>query len=169
MGKQQARLQDHGLMENRKAGQRGDAPGHLAREDMTRAEVETLGSTILRLAGLDGWRVRGVYERDDVGDEDDIAGSRGRCYFDEQLIWINMRYARDEQEVRQILAHEIAHARVGPREAHDRAFEDEWERMKRICARGSDGKGENEGRRPEPKEDPVNDGDGNDDTAWSGR
>jgi hypothetical protein len=66
---------------------------------MAQAEVEALGSGMLRAARLDGRRVRGVYERDDLGDEDDIAGSRGRCYLGGRLIWINMRYRRDERKV----------------------------------------------------------------------
>jgi predicted SprT family Zn-dependent metalloprotease len=54
-----------------------------------------------------------VYEQDDLGDEDDIAGSYGRAFFDEKLVWVNMRYADNPTLVREILLHEIAHAHIG--------------------------------------------------------
>jgi len=75
---------------------------------MTRKqEIEDEGAALLAEHGLSGWRVVAVSEEDDLGDEDDIAGSRGRCLHDERVIWINLRY---EDDARNILLHEIAHA-----------------------------------------------------------
>jgi hypothetical protein len=91
---------------------------------MTKQEIEDLGQAMLEHHGLSDWRIRAVYEEDDMGDEDDIAGSYGRTYYEEKLIWINMRYADDPTLVRKILFHEIAHALVGPCEGdqHDEEF-----------------------------------------------
>ena len=74
--------------------------------------------------GLSGWIARAVYEQDDMGDEDDIAGRYGRAFHEERLIWVNMRYADDPTLVREILLHEIAHALLGQREGdqHDEEF-----------------------------------------------
>lgn len=84
---------------------------------MTKQEIEALGQAMLKEHGLSDWRVRAVREEDDTGDpEDDIEGSRGRCYYEEKLIWVNMRYADDPTLVREILLHEIAHALLGQRE-----------------------------------------------------
>jgi hypothetical protein len=81
---------------------------------MTKQEIEALGKAMLTEHGLSDWTVRAVREEDDTGDpEDDIEGSRGRCYYDEKLIWVNMRYAGDAPMVREILLHEITHALVG--------------------------------------------------------
>jgi hypothetical protein len=80
---------------------------------MIKREIEDLGQAMLEHHGLTDWRVRAVYEEDDMGDEDDIAGSYGRTYYAEKLIWLNMRYAGDALVVREILLHEIAHALVG--------------------------------------------------------
>jgi len=79
-------------------------------------EIEDLGQAMLEHHGLSDWRIRAVYEEDDMGDEDDIAGSYGRTYYEEKLIWINIRYADDPTLVREILLHEIAHALLGQRE-----------------------------------------------------
>lgn len=91
---------------------------------MTKQEIEDLGQTMLKEHGLADWTVRAVYEQDDMGDEDDIAGSYGRAFHEEKLIWINMRYADDTRLVREILLHEIAHALLGQREGdqHDEEF-----------------------------------------------
>jgi hypothetical protein len=95
---------------------------------MTRREIEALGAEMLKAVGESGWAVKGVREEDDLGDEDDIVGSRGRCYYDDRLIWVNMRYADDESMVREILEHEIAHAVLGRRQPghakHDQLFYD---------------------------------------------
>jgi hypothetical protein len=89
---------------------------------MTRQEIEALGQSMLVECGLDGWRVRGVYEIDDMGDEDDIGGSRGRCHYAEKLIWVNMRYADDPDMIRKILQHEITHALLPPGVGHGAEF-----------------------------------------------
>ena len=83
---------------------------------MTKQEIEALGQALMEEHGLSDWRVRAVYEQDDMGDEDDIAGSYGRTFHEEKLIWVNMRYADDPALVREILLHEIAHALLGQRE-----------------------------------------------------
>jgi len=81
---------------------------------MTRPEIEGLGESMLKEHGLHDWTVRAVSEEYDTGDpEDDIKGSYGRTYFEERLIWVNMRYADDPTLVREILLHEIAHALIG--------------------------------------------------------
>jgi SprT-like family len=91
---------------------------------MTRQEIEALAQTMLKEHGLANWTVRAVYEQDDMGDEDDIAGSHGRAFHEERLIWLNMRYADDTRLVREILLHEIAHALLGQRvgDQHDEEF-----------------------------------------------
>lgn len=82
---------------------------------MTKQEIEALGQAMLEEHGLSEWTVRAVREEDDDGDpEDDIEGSRGRCYYEEKLIWVNIRYADDALAVRQILLHEITHALLPP-------------------------------------------------------
>lgn len=83
---------------------------------MTKQEIEALGKAMLKEHGLSDWTVRAVHEQDDMGDEDDIAGRYGRAFYEETLIWVNMRYADDPTLVREILLHEIAHALVGQRE-----------------------------------------------------
>jgi hypothetical protein len=89
---------------------------------MTRQEIESLGRAMLEEHGLPDWSARAVREDDDMGDEDDIAGYRGRCYYDERLIWVNMRYADDAHMVRQILLHEITHAILVPGTDHGQEF-----------------------------------------------
>jgi hypothetical protein len=91
---------------------------------MTKQEIEALGQAILKEHGLPEWTVRAVYEQDDMGDEDDIAGRYGRAFHEERLIWVNMRYADDPTLVHEILLHEIAHALLGQREGdqHDEEF-----------------------------------------------
>jgi len=79
---------------------------------MTKQEIEALGQAMLNEHGLSDWRVRAVSE-DGSCDEDDIAGSYGRTYHEERLIWVNLRYATDPTLVREILLHEIAHALLG--------------------------------------------------------
>lgn len=49
---------------------------------MTKQEIEALGEAMLKEHGLPEWTVGAVYEQDDMGDEDDIAGSYGRAYYD---------------------------------------------------------------------------------------
>jgi hypothetical protein len=83
---------------------------------MTKQEIEALGQAMLKEHGLPEWTVRAVYEQDDMGDEDDIAGRYGRAFHEERLIWVNMRYADDPTLVREILLHEIAHALLGQQE-----------------------------------------------------
>ena len=83
---------------------------------MTKQEIEASGQAMLKEHGLPEWTVRAVYEQDDMGDEDDIAGRYGRAFHEERLIWVNMRYADDPKLVREILLHEIAHALLGQRE-----------------------------------------------------
>src|ERR1043166_2939071 len=61
---------------------------------MTKQEIEALGQAMLNEHGLSDWRVRAVSE-DGSCDEDDIAGSYGRTYHEERLIWVNLRYATD--------------------------------------------------------------------------
>ena len=91
---------------------------------MTKQEVEALGQVMLKEHGLADWTVRAVYEEDDTGDpEDDIEGSRGRCYYEEKLIWVNMGYADDALMVREILLHEIAHALLPPGTGHGQEFQ----------------------------------------------
>ncbi|MGA9883931.1 MAG: SprT-like domain-containing protein [Candidatus Acidiferrales bacterium] len=75
--------------------------------------VETQGTALLDQFGLDDWKVIVVHEQDDLGDEDDIRGSYGRCYFDEKVICVNGRYAASPGLVDQIIRHEIAHAMLG--------------------------------------------------------
>jgi len=41
---------------------------------MTKHEIESLGQAMLEEHRLSDWAVRAVYEEDDMGDEDDIAG-----------------------------------------------------------------------------------------------
>lgn len=89
---------------------------------MTKQKIEALGRVMLEEHGLPDWSVRAVREEDDMGDEDDIAGSRGRCYYEERLIWVNMRYADDPHMVRQILLHEITHALLAPGIHHGQEF-----------------------------------------------
>ena len=91
---------------------------------MTKQEIEALGQAMLKEHGLPEWTVRAVYEQDDMGDEDDIAGRYGRAFHEERLIWVNMRYADDPTLVREILLHEIAHALLGQREGdqHGKEF-----------------------------------------------
>jgi hypothetical protein len=91
---------------------------------MTKQEIEALGQAMLNEHRLPDWAVRAVYEQDDMGDEDDIAGRYGRAFHEERLIWVNMRYADDPTLVREILLHEIAHALLGQREGdqHGEAF-----------------------------------------------
>jgi hypothetical protein len=93
-------------------------------EPMTKQEIEALGRAMIEEHGLSDWEVRAVYEQDDMGDEDDIAGSYGRTFHEERLIWVNMRYADDPTLVSEILLHEIAHAMLGQREGdqHDEEF-----------------------------------------------
>jgi hypothetical protein len=92
-------------------------------QPMTKQEIEALGEAMLKEHGFSEWTVRAVREEDDTGDpEDDIAGSRGRCYYEEKLIWVNMRYADDPLLVRDILLHEITHALLGPGTGHGREF-----------------------------------------------
>jgi hypothetical protein len=112
----------------------GDDPGPLKiaeenderdrEQPMTKQEIEDLGQAMVKEHGLSDWTVRAVYEQDDMGDEDDIAGSYGRAFHEERLIWVNMRYADDPTLVREILLHEIAHALLGRREGdqHGREF-----------------------------------------------
>jgi hypothetical protein len=83
---------------------------------MTKQEIEALGHAMLEEHGLSDWSVRAVYEQDDMGDEDDIAGRYGSAFHEERLIWVNMRYADDPMLVREILLHEIAHALLGQRQ-----------------------------------------------------
>ncbi|HSY99186.1 MAG TPA: hypothetical protein VK788_06805 [Terriglobales bacterium] len=83
---------------------------------MTKQEIEALGQAMVKEHGLSDWTVRAVYEQDDMGDEDDIAGSYGRALHEERLIWVNMRYGDDPTLVREILLHETAHALLGQRE-----------------------------------------------------
>jgi len=83
---------------------------------MTKQEIEALGQAMLKDHGISDWSVRAVCERDDMGDEDDIAGRYGRAFHQERLIWVNMRYAGDRTLVREILLHEVAHALLGARE-----------------------------------------------------
>ena len=75
---------------------------------MTKQEIEALGQAMVKEHGLSDWTVRAVYEQDDMGDEDDIAGSYGRAFHEERLIWVDMRYAEDPTLVGEILLHEIA-------------------------------------------------------------
>lgn len=90
---------------------------------MTKQEIEALGQAMLKEYGLSDWTVRAVREEDDDGDpEDDIEGSRGRCYYGEKLIWVNVRYADDALLVRDILLHEITHALLGPGTGHGQEF-----------------------------------------------
>jgi hypothetical protein len=91
---------------------------------MTKQEIEALGQAMVKEHGLSDWTVRAVYEQDDMGDEDDIAGRYGRAFHEERLIWVNMRYADDPTLVREILLHEIAHALLGRREGdqHGKEF-----------------------------------------------
>lgn len=100
-------------------------------QPMTKQEIEALGEAMLNEHGLSGWITRAVYEQDDMGDEDDIAGSYGRAFHEEKLIWVNMRYANDPTLVREILLHEIAHALLGQREGdqHDQEF---WAKLWEI-------------------------------------
>jgi len=83
---------------------------------MTKQEIEALGQAMLKEQGLPDWTVLAVYEQDDMGDEEDIAGRYGRAFQEERLIWVNMRYADDPALVREILLHEITHALLGQRE-----------------------------------------------------
>jgi hypothetical protein len=85
---------------------------------MTRQEIENLGQAMLTEHGLHDWCVLGVYEEDDTGcgDEDDIGSAYGRTFFEEKLIWVDMKCADDSAFVREILLHEIAHALIGERE-----------------------------------------------------
>jgi hypothetical protein len=91
-----------------------------AREQpMTKREIEALGEAMLKEHGLSEWTVRAVRGEDDTGKlEGDIEGSRVRCYYEEKLIWVNMRYADDAVVVREILLHEITHALLGPGTGH---------------------------------------------------
>jgi hypothetical protein len=73
--------------------------------------------------GLEGWEVRGAHE------EDDISGRYGHCFFEEKLIWVNMRYAGGKSLVYEILRHEIAHALSG-KASHGPAFRAALERLK---------------------------------------
>jgi hypothetical protein len=112
----------------------GDDPGPLKiaeenderdrEQPMTKQEIEALGQAMVKEHGLSDWTVRAVYEQDDMGDEDDIAGSYGRAFHEERLIWVKMRYADDPTLVREILLHEIAHALLGQREGdqHGKEF-----------------------------------------------
>jgi hypothetical protein len=68
---------------------------------------------MLKEHGWCHWTVRAVYERDDLGGEDDIAGRNGRAFRQERLIWVNMRCAADDAGSRSF-AVRIAHARLGP-------------------------------------------------------
>jgi len=92
---------------------------------MTKQEIEVLGQAMREEHRLSGWAVRAVYEQDDIGDEDDIAGRYGRTFHKERLIWVNMRYAENPTLVREILLHEIAHALLGQRvgDQHDATFQ----------------------------------------------
>ena len=90
---------------------------------MMKQEIEALGQAMLLEHGLPDWMVRAVREEDDTGDpEDDIEGSLGRCYYEEKLIWVNMRYTADALMVREILLHEIAHALLVPGTGHGQEF-----------------------------------------------
>ena len=92
---------------------------------MTEHEIEALGQAMLEEHRLSHWAVRAVYEEDDMGDENDIAGTDGRALHKQRLIWVNMRYADYPTLVREILLHEIAHALLGQREGdqHDAKFQ----------------------------------------------
>lgn len=98
---------------------------------MTKNQIEVLGQAMLEEHGLPEWTVRAVYEQDDMGDEDDIAGRYGRAFREERLIWVNMRYAADPTLVREILLHEIAHALLGAREG-DQHGEEFWAKLWEI-------------------------------------
>jgi len=98
---------------------------------MTKQEIEALGQTMLEEHGLSDWTVRAVYEEDDMGDEDDIAGRYGRAFQEERLIWVNMRYADDPALVGEILLHEITHALLGQREGNQHG-EEFWAKLREI-------------------------------------
>jgi hypothetical protein len=83
---------------------------------MTKQEIDALGQAMMEEHGLSDWKVRPVNEQDDMGDEDDIAGRYGRAFHEEELIWVNMRYADDRTLEREVLLHEVAHALLGQRE-----------------------------------------------------
>jgi hypothetical protein len=87
-------------------------------------QIDALGQALLKAHGLFDWKVAAVREEDDMGDDDDIAGSYGCAFHDDKLVWVNMRYADDPMLVREILLHEIAHALLGQREgdSHDEVF-----------------------------------------------
>jgi len=86
--------------------------------------VEKRGAALLAEFGLEGWKVVVVHEEEDLGDEDDIRGSYGRCYFDEKLIWINGRYAGSPHLAEDIIRHEIAHALVRGGADHGPEFQE---------------------------------------------
>lgn len=86
--------------------------------------AEARGAALLAEFGLEGWKVVVVHEDDDLGDDDDIRGSYGRCYLDEKLIWINGRYAGSPELVEDILRHEIAHALLGGGAEHGPEFQE---------------------------------------------
>jgi len=73
--------------------------------------AHTLATSLIRDHGLVGWSV-----------EFDRAKSRaGVCRFDRRVIGLSARLTRlhSPDEVRETVLHEIAHALVGPRHAHD--------------------------------------------------
>ena len=73
-------------------------PGSVAAKQtaMTKQEIEALGKVMLEDHGLRDCGVRAVCEEDDTGDpEDDIGGRYGCAFYEERLIWVNMRYADD--------------------------------------------------------------------------
>ncbi|HUJ30701.1 MAG TPA: SprT-like domain-containing protein [Candidatus Acidoferrum sp.] len=84
--------------------------------------VETRAAALLSQFGLENWKVVVVYEEDDLGDEDDIRGSYGRCYFSDKLIWVNGGYADSPELVDEIVRHEIAHALLGGGADHGPEF-----------------------------------------------
>jgi|SRR4051794_33507060 hypothetical protein len=98
---------------------------------MTKQEIETLGQHEMNEHGLSDWKMCAVYEEDDIGDEDDIAGTYGRAFLEEKLIWVNMRYADNSTLVREILLHEIAHALIGQREG-DQHGQEFWVKLREI-------------------------------------
>jgi len=83
---------------------------------------------------LSDWSARAVGDEDHTGDpEDDIEGSRGLCYYEEKLIWVNIRYADDALMVREILLHEITHALLGQRKG-DQHGEEFWVKLREISS-----------------------------------
>jgi hypothetical protein len=67
---------------------------------MTKQEIEALGQAMLREHGLPEWTVRAVYEQDDMGDEDDIAGRYGRAFHEERLSGLTCATPRPDARAR---------------------------------------------------------------------